>query len=113
MARQRRKAKATTTKAPCPECGGRKFGRGYNHKPGCSRSFNAKGPRVKRRRSKGAKSRRVTKSRDSGSGVEWLDRFGTMAIESLIAMRHAADNAIRSRRKEVMGMLDRLRKIGK
>ncbi|HWL94916.1 MAG TPA: hypothetical protein VNT79_15460 [Phycisphaerae bacterium] len=89
------------TKSTCPECGGPKFGRGYSHRGNCSLAFKAKAPKSGAR--KGRRKARGQRS-FNGSTIS-VESIGRMPIETVIELRRAVDEALRSRHSEVQRMI--------
>lgn len=96
--------KADSPKAPCPECGGRKFGRGFNHKRGCSLA-KPSGARPGKRTRRTARAR-VPKSANGMSGA-----FARLPVDQLIEAKRAIDETLASRRREVLRSIRDLQQL--
>ena len=88
------------SKMTCPECSGKKLGRGFAHKAGCSLARPAGGIRKGNRRRRGGRSMAAARVQHGGAGVSIgldLRILKGMDIEALAKLRESVNRMIKTK----------------
>lgn len=93
----------------CPECGGPARGRGFAHKPGCSKASRptAGAPKADRRMEFPPRASRPAVRADQAG----LPDVSGMTIETLVRLRGEIDRVLSSRSDEIRERMDTMQSI--
>lgn len=113
MARKKTAKQVVSAKPPCPECGGRKFGRGYNHTASCTLNFKNQPKSSKDKAGKGRGGRRKNRVRSGGEvsmGIESA-LIARMPIDAVVQLRRVVEDVLHNRQGEVKRMVKELKAL--